>query len=100
MKEHIRIKLIKRIICMILFFAMTGMVTVNAAEGQQEEISGELEIVSNISEDIMQKYLTDFCKKYRVFDTFSSTLMSLSQYWLYFFVKFKIISSSLCIVVL
>lgn len=64
MKEHIRIKLIKRIICMILFFAMTGMVTVNAAEGQQEEISGELEIVSNISEDIMQKYLTDFCKKY------------------------------------
>lgn len=64
MKEHIRIKLIKRIICMILFFTMTGMVTVNAAEGQQEEISGELEIVSNISEDIMQKYLTDFCKKY------------------------------------
>ena len=36
----------------------------------------------------------------RVFDTFSSTLMSLSQYWLYFFVKFKIIYSTLRIVVL
>ena len=36
----------------------------------------------------------------RVFDTFSSTHMSLSQYWLYFFVKFKTTSSPLCVVVL
>ena len=36
----------------------------------------------------------------RVFDTFSSTHMSLSQYRLYFFVKFEITSSTLCIVVL
>ena len=39
------------------------------------------------------------CKS-RVFDTFSSTHMSLSQYRLYFFVKFEITSSTLCIVVL
>lgn len=37
---------------------------VDSVQVQAEEISGSLEILSNIEEDMMQEYLDAFCKKY------------------------------------
>ena len=57
-----------------------------------------LDEVKNVDPEIAQAIVDE--QNRRVFDTFSSTHMSLSQYWLYFFVKFKTTSSPLCVVVL
>lgn len=64
MKKHIRISLLKVMIGVILLVNTAGVLPVSVAKEQSEEISGSLEILSNIDETNMQGYLKAFCKKY------------------------------------
>lgn len=64
MEKHIRKYFLKFMIGVILLIHVAGGQSVRAAQQQTREISGSLEIVSNIDDAIMQEYVKAFSKKY------------------------------------
>ena len=68
MEENQR-KIRKKVVVLLAFvFVLLSLTMGEIEQVQAEEISGSLEILSNIEESMMQEYLEAFCKKYPEID--------------------------------
>lgn len=63
--EEIQKKIRKKVVVLLAFvFVLLSLTMGEIEQVHAEEISGSLEILSNIEESMMQEYLEAFCKKY------------------------------------
>ena len=62
MKIHKRIRLFT-FVC-ILTIVQMGATFVRAGENSGDDLSGQIEVILNVDDELMKKYIKDFNKKY------------------------------------